>query len=78
MSALHYLDQATAPFSIHHGTFDEQVPYPWSETLRDAVAAAALPVEHFAYPSAPHNFQGETWTLFMERVTAFFNRTLRP
>jgi uncharacterized protein len=76
MSAINYLDRAAAAFSIHHGTHDEQVPYAWSEKLRDAVARANLPVEHFSYPNAPHSLQGAEWALFMERVTAFFDREL--
>ncbi len=48
MSAIHMMDRASAAFSIHPGTFDEQVPYPWSETIRDAVAAAGLRLQHFA------------------------------
>lgn len=79
MSALHHLERSGAAFSIHHGTADEQVPYPWSERLRDAAAEAGRGVEHFAYPAARHRFEGETWTLFMERVIAFYDRTLpRP
>jgi dipeptidyl aminopeptidase/acylaminoacyl peptidase len=76
MSAIHHLGRARASFSIHHGTWDEQVPYPWSEKLRDAALAAGLPVEHFEYSGVTHNFTGEAWELFMQRVVAFFDREL--
>ena len=77
MSAIRYLNRARAALSIHHGTHDEQVPYPWSEKLRDAALAADLLVEHWSYPGGPHSFRGETWTLFMERVVAFFDREVQ-
>lgn len=78
LSALNYLHLAHAAFSIHHGTHDEQVPYPWSEKLGAAVATAGLPVEHFAYPHAPHSFRGDDWAHFMARVTTFFDAHLHP
>ncbi len=74
MSALNFLEPSDAPLSIHHGTVDEQVPYPWSETLRDRATAAGLAVGFFAYPNTPHNFAGDSWLLFMERVAGFFDR----
>ncbi|MBA3531946.1 MAG: alpha/beta fold hydrolase, partial [Ardenticatenales bacterium] len=77
MSALYYLSRATAAFSIHHGTHDEQVPYPWSEKLRDAALAEGRSVEHYSYTNAPHSFRGADWTLFMERVLAFFDREVK-
>ncbi len=77
MSAIEYLEWVQAPVQIHHGTHDEQVPFAWSERLRDALRAAGKEVEFFAYPGAPHNFQGETWDLFMARVQAFFETHLR-
>ncbi|WP_060687714.1 alpha/beta hydrolase family protein [Ardenticatena maritima] len=77
MSAIEYLEWVQAPVQIHHGTFDEQVPFAWSERLRDALVAAGKEVEFYAYPGAPHNFQGETWDLFMTRVLAFFDEHVR-
>ncbi|MDQ4075765.1 MAG: alpha/beta fold hydrolase, partial [Chloroflexota bacterium] len=77
MSALSHLDRAHAALSIHHGTYDEQVPYSWSEKLRDVALTAGLRVEHFAYPNVQHNFSGETWTLFMGRSADFFAREVK-
>lgn len=77
MSSLNYVENVTAAVSIHHGTADEQVPYPWSEELRDRLLAAGKPVEHYSYPGALHNFAGADWSLLMERTSAFFDLHLR-
>lgn len=77
MSALNYVEHIQAAVSIHHGTADEQVPYPWSKELFDRLPAAGKQAEHLAYPGARHNFTGSDRTLFLERVVAFFDRHLR-
>lgn len=77
MSPLNYVEHIRAAVSIHHGTADEQVPYEWSEELRDRLLAAGKDVEHFAYPDARHNFRDADRDLFLERVAAFFDRHLR-
>jgi hypothetical protein len=38
--------------------------------------AADKDVEYFGYPGQGHALEGESWDLFMERVTGFFDRTL--
>ncbi|MCB0076879.1 MAG: alpha/beta fold hydrolase [Anaerolineales bacterium] len=76
MSAINYLDPSQAALSIHHGTADEQVPYPWSEKLYERALSAGQEVEFFAYPDTLHNFTGDAWSLFMTRCLDFYARTL--
>lgn len=72
-SPIFYFDFVTAPVQIHQGTADTTTPPRWSEAIRDALQAAGKDAEYFAYPGQGHAFQGESWTLFMERVVAFFD-----
>jgi len=75
-SPIFYFDFVTAPVQIHQGTADTTTPPRWAEAIRDALHAAGKQVEYFSYPGQGHAFQGESWNLFMERVAAFFDRTL--
>ena len=77
MSASSYFDDFQNPIEIHHGTADSQVPYVWSVDLQKTLEAKGKPVQFFSYSGAGHIFEAVTWRTFMERVTAFYDRTLR-
>lgn len=77
LSASTYHKDVTAPFSIHHGTADSQVPFVWSVKLRDQLGAAGKPVEFFEYPGGPHIFQGQQFAEFMNRINTFYDRHLK-
>lgn len=77
MSAISYLDRVDAPVQIHHGTWDEQVPYPWSVRLRDELQAAGRQVTLFTYEEVRHNFRGEAWNTFMQRVLEFYDEQVK-
>jgi len=76
-SPINYLDFVTAPVQIHQGTADEVTPPRWAVAIRRALAAAGKEVEYYAYDGQGHAFQGESWTLFMERVAQFFDERLK-
>ncbi len=76
-SPINYFDFVTAPVQIHQGTADTTTPPKWSEAIRDGLQAAGKEVEYFSYPGQGHAFQGESWSLFMQRVVAFFDRYLK-
>ncbi len=76
-SPIHYFSYVTAPVQIHQGAADDTTPPEWAEAIRDALLAAGKEVEYFSYPRQGHAFQGASWSLFMERVAAFFDRTLK-
>ena len=77
ISPLTYLADIAAPVSIHHGTADNQVPPAWSRDLAQRLTGIGKSVEDFEYNGAGHSFFGPTWTLFMQRVTAFFDRYVK-
>jgi dipeptidyl aminopeptidase/acylaminoacyl peptidase len=76
-SPINYFEWVVAPVQIHQGTADQTTPPSWAEAIRDALQSAGKEVEYFNYAGAGHAFQGENWDLFMQRVTDFFDRTLK-
>lgn len=76
-SPINYFHLVTAPVQIHQGAADTTTPPRWAEAIRDALQAAGTQIEYFSYPGQGHAFQGESWDLFMQRVTDFFDRTLK-
>jgi dipeptidyl aminopeptidase/acylaminoacyl peptidase len=76
-SPIHHFNLVRTPVQIHQGTADTTTPPRWAEAIRDALQAAEKEVEYFDYPRQGHAFQGESWNLFMQRVTEFFDRTLK-
>jgi uncharacterized protein len=77
LSAMAHLQYVTAPVSIHHGALDRDVPPPFSARLARELEAAGKSVEYFTYPGQGHWLMGQSNTLFLQRVTEFFNRHLR-
>jgi dienelactone hydrolase len=76
-SPIHYFSLVTAPVQIHQGTADTSTPPQWAEAIRDALQAAGKEMEYFSYPGQGHALQGESWDLFMQRVTSFFDQALK-
>jgi dipeptidyl aminopeptidase/acylaminoacyl peptidase len=77
-SPIHYFDLVTTPVQIHHGTADTVTPPRWAEAIYVALMEADKEVEYYTYDGQGHAFQGQSWTLFMERVTRFFDQHLKP
>ncbi len=75
-SPINYFDLATAPVQIHQGLADTTTPPEWAEAIRDALVDADKEVEYYTYEGQGHAFQGQSWTLFLERMTDFFDRHL--
>lgn len=75
-SAINYVDLIVAPVQIHIGTADTSTPPVWSVNINEALQMAGKEVEYFTYPGQAHSLRGESWQLFMERVTDFFDRKL--
>jgi dipeptidyl aminopeptidase/acylaminoacyl peptidase len=76
-SPIYYLHLVRVPVQIHQGAADTTTPPEWAEAIRDALQAAGKEVEYFSYPRQGHALQGESWDLFMQRITDFFDRTLK-
>ncbi|PZA07008.1 MULTISPECIES: S9 family peptidase [unclassified Meiothermus] len=77
ISPINYLSRTQAAFSVHHGTADPQVPYAWSVELCQKLKALGKRTECFGYAGAGHLFQGRNDQVFLQRVQAFFARTLK-
>jgi dipeptidyl aminopeptidase/acylaminoacyl peptidase len=66
-----------APIEIHHGTADDQVPLAWSQALYRRLQGAGKTAALFEYNGAGHTFAGDTWLIFMQRVTTFFDQAVK-
>lgn len=77
ISPITYLSDVRAEVEIHHGVRDPQVPIEWSRDLNRRLTELGKPVALFEYPEAGHSLRGQDYTRMMQRVTEFFNRTLR-
>ncbi len=76
-SPIYYFDAVTAAVQIHQGAIDIVTPPRWAAAIYQALTAADKEVEYYIYEGQGHAFQGQSWTLFMERVTEFFDRHLK-
>ncbi|MFE9680562.1 alpha/beta hydrolase family protein [Streptomyces sp. NPDC006285] len=71
-----YVDRASEPLLIHHGTADDTCPLTWSERTAAAFGAAGKDVELVKWRGEGHTF-GPRWPASMDRTMAFFERHLR-
>jgi uncharacterized protein len=71
-----YLADIDAAISIQHGERDAQVPVQWGRDLHRDLSALNKDVAIDVYTGQGHSLQGRPLTQMLERVTAFFKRTL--
>jgi dipeptidyl aminopeptidase/acylaminoacyl peptidase len=76
-SPINYFEFVVAPVQIHSGTADTMNPPYWAEDIYQALQVAGKHVEYYTYPGEGHAFDGESWQLFMGRVSDFFDRYVR-
>lgn len=76
VSPIHYVDLVAAPVQIHQGTADTVTPPEWAGAIRDALQRAGKEVEFFSYEGDGHALRDSSWLQMMERVAAFFGRSL--
>lgn len=77
VSPINFFKYVTAPVQIHIGDIDTTTPPMWSEAIRDELKAQKKNVEYYAYPRQAHAFIGNGWTLFNQRVVAFFDKYVK-
>lgn len=77
ISPIFYLDRATMPVQIHHGTQDGVLPVEWSRDLYSRMEELNLPVEYYEYPAGEHTFTGDVYAEFIGRVVAFFDEHVK-
>lgn len=76
-SPLFHFHFVACPVQIHIGTADTVTPPEWSRAIRDSLELAGKEVEYFEYPGEGHAFSPPAWSIFIERIAAFYERTLR-
>ena len=76
ISPIRFVEEISGPLQIHHGTRDADVPFEFSEILRDDLIAAGHQPEFFTYEGDDHNLSGSL-ALALERSVAFFDQHLR-
>lgn len=77
VSPINFFEHVTAPVQIHIGEIDTTTPPEWAEAIRDELKAQNKYVEYYTYPRQAHAFIGNGWTLFNQRVVAFFNKYVK-
>lgn len=70
------LKYITAPFQIHVGEADTQVPISFSESLYSKLTDLGKSAEFYSYPGANHDIN-QSFSLAMQRTIDFFNKYLR-
>ena len=82
IAPLFHLEHVVAPVQIHIGTADgasiEQTPPEWSEKLAGALQARGKEVDYFVYPEQGHFFQGESFSIMLDRALQLFDAELKP
>ncbi len=76
ISPTSYLSDLSGPLELHHSTTDPEVPYEFSQTLRDQVQAAGKTVEFYSYPGDDHNLSKHL-ALALQRSVAFFDKYVK-
>ena len=76
ISANSYLSDLSGPLQLHTDAADSEVPAKFSQDLYQALRAAGLPAEYYAYPGDDHNLT-HSFSLAMTRTVAFFDRYLK-
>lgn len=81
VSALHFLDDVTAPVQINYGTADGEAyggtPPEWSKKVYEGFIASGKQAELFAYQDEGHSFLADQWYAFMERSAHFFDKYVK-
>jgi dipeptidyl-peptidase-4 len=77
-SALTYARRLADPLLIVHGTGDDNVHPQNTLVLAERLVGAGRPFEDAVYPREKHAFEDPAARHFHERMTAFFDRHLRP
>ena len=77
ISPSYYLDEITAPISIHHGGLDNVVPIEWSRDLCETLREKGGEVQCREYPEQPHTFQNSGDADFIDNMIDFFGEFVK-
>jgi uncharacterized protein len=73
----YFLSDVSAPVQIHTGLLDEEVPYQFSEGLKERLEKVGKTVELYEYPGANHNISSPNFEIAMKRSLEFFDKYLK-
>lgn len=76
VSPINYLDAASGPVMLHHGTADTTVDASASVAIAEALQAAGKDVTLHLYEGGPHTLSGAQERLYFERTLAFIEQHL--
>lgn len=71
-----FLSNISGPIQLHHGNSDSSVPIELSIHLKNALEKEGKTVELYQYDGADHNFNGNTFSVAMQRSVEFFKKYL--
>lgn len=71
------LQYVTAPVQLDAGLADEEVPWQFSQGLKNRLEQSGKVVEYYTYPGADHNISGSSFNLAMQHSLDFFNKYLK-
>ncbi len=71
------LQYVKAPAQLNVGLSDEEVPWQFSQGLKNRLEQAGKTVEYYTYPGADHNISGESFNIAMQHSLDFFNKYLK-
>ncbi len=71
---INYIAELNMPLIIHHGKWEQSVPYIWSESLVAALFKYNKQFEFYAYDTKNHLFKNENRKKAVERDIAFFEK----
>ncbi len=66
-----------APVQLDAGLSDEEVPYQFSEGLKNRLEQNGKIVEYYTYEGADHNISGANFNIAMQRSIEFFDKFLK-
>ncbi len=70
------LNYVNAPFQIHVGLADPQVPPSFSKSLYDKLISSKKYAEYYEYPGANHDIN-QSFSIAMKRTISFFDKYLK-
>lgn len=77
ISPSYFLDEITAPISIHHGGLDDVIPIEWSRILCATLNEKGKTVQCSEYPNQSHTFQNSGDGDFISNMITFFDEYVK-
>lgn len=76
VSPMNYYHRARMPVLIHHGRYDDTLPYAWAEQMSQQMEAAGVDVTFDAYAGG-HGYSSAMFETMIQRSVEFFDTNVR-